>query len=65
MPRDEAPFTPTVLSSSSSTARTPRRASEHASVSPVMPPPTITAAWRTVLPLLSSGGGTNGYSGST
>jgi hypothetical protein len=50
MPREEAPLTPTVLSSSSSTAGTPYCASAQASVRPVMPPPTMTMGWWLVSP---------------
>ena len=39
------------------------RASEQASVRPVMPPPTMTIGCRTTALPVSSGGATNGYSG--
>ena len=49
---------------SSTTAGMPRCASAHASVRPVMPAPTMTTGCRTIAPDFSSGGSTNGYSGS-
>ena len=61
--RDDAPLTPTVLSSSSSTAGWPSRARQAASVSPHRPPPTRTMGWRTVPGATSSGGGSYGFSG--
>ncbi|MCY1200295.1 hypothetical protein D9M72_117240 [compost metagenome] len=65
MPRDEAPRTPTVSSSSSSTARTPRCARSQASVRPEGPAPTITTGWRTTVVPFSSGGGVKGQTGNS